>query len=201
MILLLDVSSPIPEFHLINYNNIIHSTKIIKNTNQKLSNQLIPTYLEINKNYNLYNNLEKLIITIGPGSYTALRVGSSFIAGLSQSLELPVAEISTETVYDFICKENEKIAIYFESSNNQNFFSYKIDSKFIHEKIENDKYSLNISISHVLYNNNFPNFIRKNIIIQSFSIKKIIIENLNKLDFKKNVIIKPIYISNNPILN
>ena len=95
MILLLDVSSPIPEFHLINYNKIIHSTKIIKNTNQKLSNQLIPTFLEINNNYSLYNNLKELIITIGPGSYTALRVGASFIAGLSQSLDLPVAVIST----------------------------------------------------------------------------------------------------------
>ena len=201
MILLLDVSSPIPEFHLINYNKIIHSTIIIKNTNKKLSNDLIPTYLEINKNYNLCNNLEKLIITIGPGSYTALRVGASFIAGLSQSLDLPVAEVSTETVYDFICKDNKNLAIYFESSNNQHFLSFKKDSKFIHEKIENNKYLLNISISHILYNNNFPNFISKNIIINSFSIKKIVIENLNKLDFKKNIIIKPIYISNNPILN
>ena len=201
MIILLDVSSPIPEFHLINYNKIIHSTKIIKNTNQKLSNQLIPAFLEIKNTYSLYNNLKELIITIGPGSYTALRVGASFIAGLSQSLDLPVAVFSTETVYNFICKDKKKIAIYFESSNNQKFLSYKEDSKFIHAKIENDEYLLTIPISHVLYNNNFPKFIRENSIINSFSLKKIIIENLNKLDFKKNVIIKPIYISNNPILN
>ena len=36
---------------------------------------------------------------------------------------------------------------------------------------------------------------------ESFSIKNIILKSLNKLDFKKNTIIKPIYISNNIILN
>ena len=65
MFLLLDVASPIPEFHLINDKKIIDSIKIIDNNDQKLSDLLIPTYLEIDKAYKLSKNLEKLIITIG----------------------------------------------------------------------------------------------------------------------------------------
>ena len=104
MFLLLDVASPIPEFHLIDDKKIINSIKIIDNNDQKLSDLLIPTYIEIDTAYKLSKNLEKLIITIGPGSYTALRVGASFIAGLSQSMSLPVSVVSTLTIYNFLSK-------------------------------------------------------------------------------------------------
>ena len=201
MILLLDVSSLIPEFHLINENKIVHSRKIIQNINQKLSDNIIPTYVEINNTYNLFNNITKLIITIGPGSYTALRVGASFISGISYSMNLPIAVISTETMYNFIYKKNKKIGIYFESSNNQKFLSYKKDLIFSHEKIENNKYILPNSISHIFYNTNAPEFINKEIITHAYSLKEIVLKNLNKLNFKKNIIIKPIYISNNALLN
>ena len=99
MFLFLDVASPISEFHLINDKKIIDSIKITNKTDQKLSDLLIPTYLQIDNDYNLSKKLKKLIITIGPGSYTALRVGASFIAGLSQSMDLPVAVISSTTIY------------------------------------------------------------------------------------------------------
>ena len=48
MFLFLDVASPIPEFHLINDKKIINSFKIINKTNQKLSDLIIPMYLDIN---------------------------------------------------------------------------------------------------------------------------------------------------------
>ena len=60
MFLLLDVVSPIPEIHLINDKKIINSIKIAENHDQKLSDLLIPTYLEIDKAYNLSKNLKKL---------------------------------------------------------------------------------------------------------------------------------------------
>ena len=78
--------------------------------------------------------LTKFIITTGPGSYTALRVGASFIAGLSQSMGLPVATISTENIYDFLNNRNMNGGIYFQSSNNQNFLTFKLDEKFVHQK-------------------------------------------------------------------
>ncbi|MBD1147280.1 hypothetical protein IDH28_00430 [Pelagibacterales bacterium SAG-MED31] len=201
MFLLLDVASPIPEFHLINDKKIIDSIKIIDNNNQKLSDLLIPTYIEIDTAYKLSNNLKKLIITIGPGSYTSLRVGASFIAGLSQSMNLPVSTVSTLNIHNHLLEPSNHIGIYFESSNKQKFFSYQKNNQFIHEKIDDMSYIIPESISKLLYNFTLPNFINTKIESEIFSIKINIIENLNKLEFVNNLIIKPIYISNNTILN
>ena len=77
-----------------------------------------------------------MIITIGPGSYTALRVGASFISGLSQSMNLPVCEISSKTIYDFLYDTDTQMGIYFESSNNQKFFSYKKGWFFFMKKLK-----------------------------------------------------------------
>ena len=201
MFLLLDVASPIPEFHLINDKKIINSIKITDNNDQKLSDLLIPTYLEIDNTYKLSKKLKKLIITIGPGSYTALRVGASFIAGLSQSMNLPVSVVSTLSIHNYLSEPRNHIGIYFESSNNQKFFSYQKNHQFIHEKIDDMSYIIPDSVSKVLYNFNLPNFINSKIQSEIFSIKINIIENLDKLEFDNNLIIKPIYVSNNTILN
>ena len=201
MFLLLDVASPIPEFHLIDDKKIIDSIKITDNNDQKLSDLLIPTYIEIDTAYKLSKNLEKLIITIGPGSYTALRVGASFIAGLSQSMNLPVSVVSTLTIHNYLLEPRNHIGVYFESSNNQNFFSYQKNYQFIHEKIDNMPYAMPKSVFKVIYNLTLPDFINKNIQTEIFSIKNNVIENLDKLEFDKDLIINPIYISNNTILN
>ena len=201
MFLLLDVASPIPEFHLINDKKIIDSIKITDNNDQKLSDLLIPTYLEIDTTYKLYKNLKKLIITIGPGSYTALRVGASFIAGLSQSMILPVSVVSNLTIHNHLLEPREHIGVYFESSNKQKFISYQKNHQFIHEKVDDLSYVMPESIFKVLYNFSLPNFINGNIQSEIFSIKINVIENLDKLEFDNNLIIKPIYISNNTILN
>ena len=201
MFLLLDVVSPIPEFHLIDDKKIRDSIHILNNADEKLSDKLVSTYLNINNSYKLYKNIKKLIITIGPGSYTALRVGASFIAGLSQSMDLPVAVISTETIYNYIIESGHKKVIYFESSNKQKFFSYKKETEFIHEKVDNQNYSIPNSISLIFYNNSLPNFINSKISLQNFSIMKSVIQNLHRLEFNKNKIIRPIHVSNNIILN
>ena len=201
MFLFLDVASPISEFHLINDKKIIDSIKITNKTDQKLSDLLIPTYIKIENDYKLSKKLKKLIITIGPGSYTALRVGASFISGLSQSMNLPVAVISNKTIYKHLSDTHKKIGIYFESSNNQKFFLYKKNSEFIHVKIENQNFAIPEFISCVFYNFDLPKFIDTKIKSEIFSFKKEVLENLHKLEFNKNLPITPIYISNNNMLN
>ena len=201
MFLFLDVASPIPEFHLIKDKNIIVSLKIVENNDEKLSDNIIPKYLKINEKYNLNAKLTKLIITKGPGSYTALRVGASFIAGLSQSMGLPVAIISTENMYDFLYKRNMNSGIYFQSSNNQNFLTFKLDEKFAHQKIENNNFIYPEHIKKVFYNLKFTNLNNQSLLSEPFSIQDILLSNINNLEFAENIIIKPIYISNNIILN
>tara|TARA_B100001094_G_C17921120_1_gene665987 strand:- start:194 stop:799 length:606 start_codon:yes stop_codon:yes gene_type:complete len=201
MFLLLDVASPIPEFHIINDKKIIDSIKIIDNSDQKLSDLLIPVYLKIDNTYKLSKSLKKLIITIGPGSYTSLRVGAAFMAGLSQSMSLPISVVSSLTIHNNLSDPREHIGVYFESSNNQKFFSYRKNHQFIHEKIDDTLFVIPESVSEVLYNSKLPNFNNSTIQFRLFSIKINVIENLDKLKFDKNLIIKPIYISNNAILN
>tara|TARA_Y100001970_G_scaffold151833_1_gene185968 strand:+ start:6155 stop:6757 length:603 start_codon:yes stop_codon:yes gene_type:complete len=200
MFLFLDVSSPIPEFHIIADKKIVNSTRIIDCSTKKLSDRLIPAYLELDKNYKISQNVKKLIVTTGPGSYTALRVGASFIAGLSQSINLPVSQISNEVMYSKFFNCSNKIGLYFESSNNQKFFSYKKNSLFVNIKIEKEKFDLPNFISIVFYNNSVPNFLNQKVKLEKFSIKDMVIKNLQYLQFDKDLI-KPIYISNNSILN
>ncbi len=88
MLLFLDVISPLPEFFLIEDNKVIFSRKIIENTSEKLSDNILETYIQIDKDLNLSKNLKKISITIGPGSYTSLRVGAAFISGLYISKNL-----------------------------------------------------------------------------------------------------------------
>ena len=88
MNLLLDTISPIPEFSVINDNKIILSSKIVKSEENKLSDYIIPAYLKIDKVLNLTKHLKSLIVTKGPGSYTSLRIGISFLLGLHFSKEV-----------------------------------------------------------------------------------------------------------------
>ena len=89
MLLFLDVISPLPEFCVIDDNKVILQEKIIQNETDKLSDNIIQTYIEIDKRLNLTKNLKKISTTIGPGSYTSLRVGSAFISGLMISRNIP----------------------------------------------------------------------------------------------------------------
>ena len=115
-------------------------------------------------------------------------------------MSLPVAIISNENIYEFL--ENGSMSgLYFKSANNQNFLTYKEDEKFIHQKVENEDFILPKQITNLFYNFENPDFYVENLISTPFSILEIIMKNLNNLDFKKHIIIKPIYISKNIILN
>ena len=89
MLLFLDIISSIPEFCVIDDNKIILQQKITHSETDKLSDNIIQSYIEIDKRLNLTKNLKKISTTIGPGSYTSLRVGSAFISGLMISRNIP----------------------------------------------------------------------------------------------------------------
>ena len=119
MLLFLDVISPLPEFLVIEDNKVIFSKKIISSESGKLSDNIFETYFEANKEINLSKYLSKTAITIGPGSYTSLRVGAAFIAGLVVSSQILFSPVS---VYDILrFKSNliniDKTAIFISSSN------------------------------------------------------------------------------------
>ena len=97
MLLFLDVISPLPEFCVIDDNKIILQQKITQFETDKLSDNIIQSYIEIDKQLNL-TKISKISTTIGPGSYTSLRVGSAFISGLMISRNIPYYPLSIEDI-------------------------------------------------------------------------------------------------------
>ena len=93
MILFLDVVSPSPRFVLIENDNIIQSIHILDQNITKISDVIISKYLMLNKQHNFFNKLNKLAVTTGPGSFTSLRVGISFMYGQSIAKKIPIYAI------------------------------------------------------------------------------------------------------------
>ena len=203
MLLFLDIISSIPEFCVIDDNKVILQQKITLDETDRLSDNIIQSYIEIDKRLNLTKNLKKISTTIGPGSYTSLRVGSAFISGLMISRKIPYYPLSIADILNFNSKKTSKknLGVFITSSNNQQFLCYKNkDNKMEYNKIENNKYSIPKHIELIFYNNTEINENNKLEQIQ-FSFFEEFYKNYNNLNFKKNIIIKPIYISNNQLLN
>ena len=203
MLLFLDIISSIPEFCVIDDNKIILQQKITQSETDKLSDNIIQSYIEIDKRLNLTKNLKKISTTIGPGSYTSLRVGSAFISGLMISRNIPYYPLTIEDILNFNAIKHSKknLGVFITSSNNQKFFCYKIkDNNMKFYKIENNKYSIPKNIDLILYNKSKIN--ENNCLEQmKFSFFEEFYNNYNNFTFKKNIIIEPIYISNNQLLN
>ena len=204
MLLFLDVISPLPEFFLIEDNKVIFNRKIIENTSEKLSDNILETYIQIDKDLNLSKNLKKTSITIGPGSYTSLRVGAAFISGLYISKNLL---FSPFFIHDLIKLETstnsiEKTAIYLSSGNNQKYICIlkkNMQSKYF--KAEENVNPILSTIETIFYNTEKIDLSSNKFNQFKFSIIDVFIKNINNLSFKKNLIIRPIYVSNNKILN
>ena len=209
MILFLDTVSPLPEFSLIGDNKIIFSKKIINNHHEKMSDYLIKSYTDLEKKFSLDQKLENLIINIGPGSYTSLRIGIAFFSGLSMSYQIDLKGIPCVDFYKYLISKDDLLltGIYINSANNQKFiciYDEKKEHYNIH-KIESfneiENFKIKKVISNTELNKNNSNFF-KNIKYQSISFKEIIIKNLDAImKLENSKIIEPIYISNNKILN
>ena len=107
MILFLDTVSPLPEFSLIGDNKIIFSKKIINNHHEKMSDYLIKSYTDLEKKFSLDQKLENLIINIGPGSYTSLRIGIAFFSGLCLSYQIDLKGIPCVDFYKYIISKDD----------------------------------------------------------------------------------------------
>ena len=203
MLLFLDVISPIPEFCVIDDNKVILKEKIIQNETDRLSDNIIQSYIAIDKRLNLTQNLKKISTTIGPGSYTSLRVGSAFVSGLMISRKISYYPLSIDDILNFNSKKYYKknLGVFITSSNDQQFLCYKNkDNVMEYNKIENNKCSIPKHIELILFNKTKINKDSKLGQIQ-FSFFEEFYKNYNNLTFKKNITIKPIYISNNQLLN
>ena len=194
MILFLDVISPVPKFVLIDNNKVIESLHILNKNNCKVSNWLHNKFLILQKKYNLLDLLECLIVCTGPGSYTSLRVGISFMFGLSYSKKIPLRGITCTELFSHFINVDDF---------NYDYKILKIDGKDSFEKIDLTLYSKCIS------NFNLPDFINKEIYsgigkIEFMNLQDKLYEKFfsisNDLTINANVL-QPIYISNNKLFD
>ena len=217
MILFLDVISPVPKFFLIDSNKVIESLDILNKNNNKISDCLQKKFLFLQNKYNLLDLLDCLIICTGPGSYTSLRVGISFMLGISYSKEIPISGIAcTELLSQFIKIEDfNKTFIIICSGNNQYFICLPINHENYQYKILNisNKDSFD-NIDFKLYskcisNFNLPGFIDKKVYstienLEYINLKDRLYEKFfvfsNNLTINKTVL-RPIYISNNKLFD
>ncbi len=203
MLLFLDVISSIPEFFIIEDNKVIFRRKIVKNSSDKLSDYIFETYIEIDKKFNLNKNITKIAMTVGPGSYTSLRIGASFVSGLKMSKNLPFCSITIDYIAKYKSENTpiQKLGFFITSSNNQKFFCYTNTRKEMeYLKIDNNEIILPKNINTIFYNKTKIDVWKKNIKQYKFYFIDLLLK-YKKLNFEKNKIIKPIYVSNNKILN
>ena len=205
MLLFLDVISPEPKFILINENKIVYSIYIIDGNITKISDVLLQKYLTLAKVNSLGNKLKKLVVCTGPGSYTSLRVGISFMYGLSISKNIPLYGVEcTKLLTKSIDRNNqEKTFLLICSSNDQNYLclpSNKNKEEYFIERIEENTKNLEIDFNQYIYciSNYKINDKLKVLLSKINNISIIAIEEMINEEFfsksMKNNIIKPIYI-------
>ena len=213
MILFLDVISPEPKFVVIDNNKNIESLHILDDNYNKISDRIHIKFLNLQKKYNLINLLNYLIVCTGPGSYTSLRVGISFMLGISYSKNIPIRGFSgTQLLGSSVLIEDfYKTLIVICSTNNQNYiclpknhnkFQYKILNVIHQDSLNNIDFKL---YSKCITNFNLPDFLNNEL---SYNIKKL--EYINFEDKLNNnllttsvdeKILQPIYVSNNKLFN
>ena len=119
------------------------------------------------------------------------------------SRKIPYYPLSVADILNFNSKKTSKknLGVFITSSNNQQFLCYKNkDDVMEYSKIENNKCSIPKHIELIFFNKIAINKNNKLEQIQ-FSFFEEFYKNYNNLTFKKNITIKPIYISNNQLLN
>ena len=207
MHLFLDIISPIPEFTVIDDNKIILSRSITQSESDKLSDSIIPAFLDIEKTLNLAKYIKSLIVTTGPASYTSLRVGIAFILGQHFAKNIKIATLTAEDLLRLNISINTdlKHGIYIISANNQRFICYQLDnSKYHYIKLENQDIKSIKGLNHIdiLYYNYEPlkNF-KSKFQQKKYIINENVVKNFSSLNFLNSNLIKPLYISNNKNLN
>lgn len=153
MVLFIDTSSK--DFFAILFENgkIINNLKIENIiTHSKFIDEKIKDFLSKN-NINI-TNIDNFAISVGPGSYTGIRVGYSFILGICEALNKQIITINLL----------ESMKFYFENDNNICFPLINANNNNIYSIINEQNVKININEFNKLINSKFCN---NNIILTS----------------------------------
>ena len=179
------------------------------NNRKEISENIINKLIKLFNKKKYFNNLKKIFVCIGPGSYTGLRVGISVAIGISMVKNIPLYGYSAfDAFLEYAMKyyKFNNLYILIQSNKNQNFIvAYNKKNKqivkpqkirdmneFFSKKIINN--SIMISNEKFHKNNNpYKHRFSKTIDINlSDMLSKI--DLINIIKYKKNL--SPIYFSN-----
>ena len=162
MVLFIDTSSK--DFFVILFENdkIIDNLKVENIiTHSKIIDEKVKEFL-IKNNVNI-QDIDNFAVSVGPGSYTGIRVGYSFILGLCESLNKKILTVNLLESMIFYCKNNDlyndKYCFSLINANNNNIYvniddkNFKLninDFKDILTKKYNDKNIVLISTDYNL---------------------------------------------------
>ena len=88
-----------------------NSYEVFLDTKEDTSKSL-PFIVEnvLNKTQSSFNDIDGIAISMGPGSFTGLRVGLSYVKGLSLALDIPIIPISTfESMINIVKPNSGKV--------------------------------------------------------------------------------------------
>ena len=165
----------------------------------------------LEKKYELFNKIDNLVVTIGPGSFTSLRVGISFMYGQSISKKIPIYGIESTKLLNYSIQKNnyKNTLLLICSVNNQNFIcipSKKASNDYIIFKISNEiMKKINFKCyTTCISNYKLPDDLKKRLSnINNFVVHNVE-ENLNSCvltTLNDGQVINPVYISDNKLFN
>ena len=194
-VLAIDTATDICSISLAVNNKIIDSNeKIIESSHTKYLAKNVDSLIK--KNTFSISNLDYILLSIGPGSYSGLRVGSSFVKGLSYAIKRKIIPINTfeSMIVNSNLSGNYYVALYSHKNYvfSQEFLDGKALSEQVCDKIFNLKkipiygYALS-KIESIQYNEEKPSAIK---MIEYFN------QNFESLTKKQKDIndISPIYL-------
>tara|TARA_Y100000590_G_scaffold145477_1_gene167313 strand:- start:1151 stop:1738 length:588 start_codon:yes stop_codon:yes gene_type:complete len=140
-------------------------------------------------------SIDFIALSIGPGSYSGLRIGSSFSKGLALSLGIPIVPVCTFDGINYSLKNKNKYYISIYSHRDYAFYQLYNDGKKSGQskcgKIEN---MLEYNIYGYGFDESLKNDRFVNIKPSSKDIGQIALNNFSSLNEKKIDNIKPIYL-------
>ena len=170
---------------------------IIKENDDKSHSSVLALFVEqiFNESKFNINEIDAIAISVGPGSYTGLRIGMSFVKGIAYSLSKPIIPIDTiDSLNTKITELNYLIAIH-AYSNNYYLQEFKDKVKYGKPKfVSVDEIDKNKNIYG--YSSKKEKFIER-IKPNAERIAKLAFKNYNKYIVKDIKLVKPNYI--NPI--
>lgn len=142
LILGIDSSTEIAAIALLDNKNIIGEINLA--LYRKHSERLLPNIAHLfqESNYTI-NDIDGIAVTIGPGSFTGLRIALSTVKGFAQALQIPVVGLSTLEVLAYNYKEVEGLLVPIIDARRERVYTalydnYLKEDNFSNKKIWND---------------------------------------------------------------